>query len=243
MQAQHGGWFCESHFAPMRESFSASPARVMWVEEVSFAFTLNEDQGFKSPSHRFHCSSRVAICLHFVHILWRALCKISESCAVGPVLEDSVFAFLELLHADRSIWLHVFAGLRGYTATRLSQNPSRAHKDQSGKDVATTAPSPKRKLRGLGAQLLANPLNPKTRNRARLADGPCLEFGPGTETGRLADWAKTLGPRAIQWKRYMNFGAFCQGMLGLNNFSPTNGVLRIKPLKVKLLAGEQKATE
>ena len=31
-------------------------------------------------------------------------------------------------------------------------------------------------------------------------------------------------------------------MLGLNNFLPTNG-FSIKPLKVKLLAGEQKATE
>ena len=38
------------------------------------------------------------------------------------------------------------------------------------------------------------------------------------------------------------FVAFCQGMLGQNNFLPANG-FSIKPLKVKLLAGEQKATE
>ena len=37
------------------------------------------------------------------------------------------------------------------------------------------------------------------------------------------------------------FGAFCW-MLGLFAFLPTNG-FSIKPLKVKLLAGEQKATE
>ena len=28
------------------------------------------------------------------------------------------------------------------------------------------------------------------------------------------------------------FGAFCQGVLGLNNSLPTNGIFRIKPLKV-----------
>ena len=38
------------------------------------------------------------------------------------------------------------------------------------------------------------------------------------------------------------FGAFCQGMFGLENFLPTNG-FSIKPLEVKLLAGEQKLTE
>ena len=38
------------------------------------------------------------------------------------------------------------------------------------------------------------------------------------------------------------FGACCQGMLGLNNFLPTSG-FSTKPLKVKLLAGEQKATQ
>ena len=37
-------------------------------------------------------------------------------------------------------------------------------------------------------------------------------------------------------------GEFCQEMLGLNNFLPTNG-FSIKPLKVELLAGEQKPTE
>ena len=40
----------------------------------------------------------------------------------------------------------------------------------------------------------------------------------------------------------VTFLAFCQKMLGLNNFLPTNE-FSIKPLKVKLLAGEQKATE
>ena len=39
------------------------------------------------------------------------------------------------------------------------------------------------------------------------------------------------------------FGAFCQGMLGLNSFLLTHGCSAIKPLKVKLLAGEQKATK
>ena len=38
------------------------------------------------------------------------------------------------------------------------------------------------------------------------------------------------------------FGAFCLDVRTLINFLPTNG-LSIKPLKVKLLAGEQKATE
>ena len=41
---------------------------------------------------------------------------------------------------------------------------------------------------------------------------------------------------------YMYFGAFCQGLLGLENFLPTDG-FSTKPLKVRLLAGEQKATE
>ena len=41
---------------------------------------------------------------------------------------------------------------------------------------------------------------------------------------------------------YMDFGACCQRMLGLNNFLLAKG-FSIKPLKVKLLAGEQKATE
>ena len=39
-----------------------------------------------------------------------------------------------------------------------------------------------------------------------------------------------------------SFVAFCQGLLGLNNFLPTHG-FSIQPLKVKLLAGVQKATE
>ena len=39
-----------------------------------------------------------------------------------------------------------------------------------------------------------------------------------------------------------NFGAFCERLLGLNDVLAMNG-FSIKPLKVKLLAGEQKATE
>ena len=37
-------------------------------------------------------------------------------------------------------------------------------------------------------------------------------------------------------------GAFCQGILELENLLPSNG-FSIEPLKVKLLAGEQKATK
>ena len=39
------------------------------------------------------------------------------------------------------------------------------------------------------------------------------------------------------------FGAFCQGLLGLDNFLQTNGFSVLNPLKVKLLAGEQNATK
>ena len=43
---------------------------------------------------------------------------------------------------------------------------------------------------------------------------------------------------------FLNFGACCQGMLGLENCLPTfRWVFRVKPPKVNLLAGEQKATE
>ena len=42
---------------------------------------------------------------------------------------------------------------------------------------------------------------------------------------------------------FLVFGVFCPGMLGLENFLPTSGFFRSEPLKVELLAGEQKATE
>ena len=58
--------------------------------------------------------------------------------------------------------------------------------------------------------------------------------------------AREVGWRGIRWDRGTRlgfFGAFCQGMLGLDNFLPTNmGSFKINPLKDKLLAGEQKAT-
>ena len=57
------------------------------------------------------------------------------------------------------------------------------------------------------------------------------------EPGRGPDLRPTAG------KAGHVFGAFCQGMLGLQLFLSNEWVFRIKPLKVKLLAGEQEATE
>ena len=54
----------------------------------------------------------------------------------------------------------------------------------------------------------------------------------------LAGEAEGTPPR----QEIPSFEAFCQGLLGLENFLPTYG-FSTKPLKVKLLAGEQKATE
>ena len=54
--------------------------------------------------------------------------------------------------------------------------------------------------------------------------------------------ARCGAPDAKGEKPTFGFVAFCQGMFGLYWFLPTHG-LSLTPPKVKLVAGEQKATE
>ena len=55
-----------------------------------------------------------------------------------------------------------------------------------------------------------------------------------------ATWISSIHVGKV-WRSLINFGACCQGMLGL--FFPQTNEFSIKPLKVKIVAGEQKTTE
>ena len=84
------------------------------------------------------------------------------------------------------------------------------------------------------------------RPHGRAPGGPGDQAGPRGQaqarTERLSGEApRILVSRAYKTRSNKNCGAFCWDVRTLN-FLPTNG-FSIEPLKVKLLAGEQKATE